>query len=51
MEDVALGEPVGAFEIERGKNLAGNDCTGNVRRVFGDLLYHTVAQQFAILVP
>src|SRR5450432_3453125 len=51
VKDVAFGEAVGALEIERGEDLAGDDGAGDVGRVFGDLFYHTMAEQLAILVP
>src|ERR1700676_5149126 len=51
VENVAFGESIGAFQIERGENLAGDDGTRNIGRVFGDLVHHAVAQQFAMFVP
>src|SRR6202790_2681980 len=51
VENVAFGESVGAFQIERGENLAGNDGTRDIGRVLGDFAHDTFAQQFAIFVP
>jgi hypothetical protein len=51
VENIAFGQSVGAFQIERGENLACDNGTRNIGRVLGDFIHHAVAQQFAIFVP
>src|SRR5205807_2531556 len=51
MEDVALGQTIGAFQIQRRKHLPGHDRLGNVGCVFSNLLDYAIAQQFALVVP
>src|SRR5215471_20487460 len=51
MEDVALGQAVGSFEIQWCENLAYENRARDVWRVFGDLLDDAVTKQLAFLVP
>ena len=51
MKNVAFGQAVGAFQIERRQYLASENRIGDVGRVLGNLLDHAVAEQFALLVP
>src|SRR5690242_18362041 len=48
MEDIALRQTIGTFQIERREHLPCHDSIGNVRRVLGDLLYYPIAEQFTI---
>jgi len=51
VKNIAFGQPVSAFQIERRKHLARDNRVRDIGRVLGDLLDHTVAEQFAFLVP
>jgi hypothetical protein len=51
MKNVALGQPVGSFQVQRSDHLPCKDCAGYVGSEFGDLLHHTLRKQFAIFIP
>ena len=51
VEDVALGQAVGALEVERRQDLPRDDGAGHVGRVFADLPDDPVAEQLPVLVP
>ena len=51
VEDVALGEPVGALEVERSQDLTSHHCPRHVGRVLGDLPQDEVAQTLALRIP
>src|SRR6266568_1382777 len=51
VEDVPLGEAVGALEVERRQDLPRLDRPRHVRRVPPDDLHHAVAEELAVLVP
>src|ERR1700678_1072992 len=51
VKNVAFGEAVGTFKVERREHLPRDDRTRHVGRVLADLLHHQVAEQFALFVP
>ncbi len=51
VKNVAFGQSVGALQIERSQHLSSDDCTGDVRRVFGNFLDDAVAEQLTLFVP
>src|ERR1700730_281153 len=51
MKNVALGQSIDAFQIERCKHLARDDRIRYIGRVLSDFLNYPVAEQFTFLVP
>src|SRR5262245_58408688 len=51
LEDVALGQPELALDVERRQYLAMEDDVAEIRRVFGDRVDDGVAERLALLVP
>src|SRR5579864_3107526 len=51
MKDVAFSQTIGAFQVERREHLPGHDRRGNVGGILSDFPDHTIAQQFALVVP
>src|SRR5262245_53652909 len=51
VEDVPLGEPGGALQVERSEHVPGLDRARDVRRVTADRLDDLVAEAIASLVP
>ena len=51
VKNVALGEPIRAFEIQRCKHLVRDDRVGHVRSMLGDFPNDAITQQSALLIP
>src|SRR5689334_19606873 len=51
LEDVAFGQPGGAFDVERGLDVAVEDDVVDVRRELGDPVDDRVAERLALVVP
>src|ERR1700683_4589200 len=51
MEYVALGQSIGALEIQRSENLSRDHCIRNVGWVLGNFLDHAVTKQIAVFIP
>ena len=51
LEDIALGQPEVALEVERRQHLPVQDDVADVRRVLGDRVDDRVAERLALVVP
>src|SRR5215475_8393632 len=51
MKYIAFGQAVGSLEIQWSEHLPGHNRSWDVRRIFCNLSYYAISQQFALLIP
>src|SRR5437899_11478900 len=50
VENISLGKPINALQIERCEYLPRHNRSRHIGSIFGDLLYHSDAEQFTVLI-
>jgi len=51
VKNVAFGQSIGSFQVERRQDLPRQDRARNIGRVLRNLLQYAISQKFALLVP
>src|SRR4051812_897653 len=51
VKDVALGQPIGSFQIKGREYLPSQYGAGDVGSILSNLFYDTIAEQLAVFIP